>query len=752
MPDIYVTKRNDSLALLDYDKIHTVLFWATEGLKKVSVSDIELQANLQIYNKIPTTEIHEILIESAKELMSPRFPNYQYVAANLLNYYIRKEIFGETKELPHLSEVIEANIKHGVYDPIIMDHYDEDEIDIINDMIKHQRDFNFAHAGLQTLIDKYLLQDRKTKQLFETPQYMYIMIAMTLFSNYQKGKRLNYIRKFYNDISLFRISLPTPIMCGVRTPNRQYSSCTLIDIGDNLDSIFHSDMAVGMYTAKRAGIGINAGRIRAIGSKIRGGEVVHTGVIPFLKKLQSTTKCCTQNGVRGGGATTHFPFWHGEIEDVLVLKNNKGTDDNRVRHMDYSIQFCRLFYKRFLEDDSITLFSPHDVEDMYDAFGMDNDKFEELYVKYENSRIPKKRIKARDFFNKYCQERIGTGRIYLMNIDHCNTHSAFTDKINMSNLCQEITLPTTPINHIDNDDEDEGEIALCVLSAVNVGAIKKLSDIEGVCANIVRSLDFVIDNQDYPVNASLKMKKRRSIGIGVTNLAYYLAKNDVKYGDPEACDLVDELFEHIQYYAIKASVDLAKEFGPCEWFHRTKYSQGILPIDTYNKNVDKLTKRKHTLDWKGLRKEILEHGMRNSTLTAVMPCESSSVVSNSTNGIEPPRDLSVTKTSKQKPLKLLVPDVDKIGHQYTLAWDMPDNKGYTNIASVVQKWIDQAISVNHYYDPTKHEEGNLPLSQVARDVLYHYSMGGKTLYYANTYDGNTDAGEEQGCAGGACSV
>jgi ribonucleoside-diphosphate reductase alpha chain len=752
MSKINVTKRDGSLAPLDYDKIHTVLFWATEGLKKVSVSDIELNAKLQIYNKVETREIHKILIQSASELISPRFPNYQYVAARLLNYYIRKEIFGVTKDLPHLSEVIENNIKIGVYDPIVLEKYDEDELDIINDMIKHERDFNFAHAGLQQLIDKYLLQDRKTKQLYETPQYMYILIAMTMFSNYQKGKRLNYIRKFYNDISLFRISLPTPIMCGVRTPNRQYSSCTLIDIGDDLDSIFHSDMAVGYYTAKRAGIGLNAGRIRALGSKIRGGEVVHTGVIPFLKKLQYTTKCCTQNGVRGGNSTTHFPFWHKEIESVLVLKNNKGTDDNRVRHMDYSIQFCRLFYKRFLADEEITLFSPHDVPDLYDAFGIDNDLFDELYVKYENSRIPKKKIKAREFFNTYCQERIGTGRIYLMNIDNCNTHSAFLDKINMSNLCQEITLPTTPINHIDNSNEDDGEIALCVLSAINVGAVKKLSDLENICANIVRSLDFVVENQDYPVNASLKMKKRRSLGIGITNLAYYLAKNKVKYEDAEACNVVDELMEHIQYYCIKASVELAKEFGPCEWFERTKYSKGILPIDTYNKNVDKVVTRKRALDWNGLRKDVMAYGMRNSCLTAVMPCESSSVVTNSTNGIEPPRDLLSIKKSKQGLLKVLVPDVDSKGHNYTLAWEMSDNKGYTNIASVIQKWIDQAISVNHYYNPTQFEDGNLPLSQIAHDILHHYSMGGKTLYYANTYDGKADAGDEQGCAGGACSV
>ena len=754
MSEISVTKRNGKVELLDYEKIHAVLYWATEGLKKVSVSDIEIKAKLQLYDKIPTKDIHLALIQSAQDLISPKNCNYQYVAARLLNFYLRKEIFDTAKKMPHLEKVIHDNVKCGIYDKQIIDKYTSEDIDVLNDYIKHDRDFDFAYGGLQQLIDKYLLKDRKTGQIYETPQIMYMMIAMTLFQDYKKnGLRYNLIRKFYNDISTHKLSLPTPIMCGVRTPNRQYSSCTLIDVDDSLSSIFSSDQAIGMYTAKRAGIGLNCGRIRGIGSKIRGGEVVHTGVVPFLRKFEKTTRCCTQNGVRGGNSTTHFPFWHQEIEDILVLKNNKGTDDNRVRKMDYSIQLCRLFYKRFVEDKKISLFSPHLVSDMYDVFGLDNDKFEELYEEYEKEgTYVVGEVSARDLMNQLIQERIGTGRIYIMNIDHCNTHSSFIDKINMSNLCQEVTLPTYPIEHIDDNDDDTGEIALCVLSAINAGAIEKLTDLESVCMNAVRALDYVVENQDYPVKAARKMLKRRSLGIGVTNLAYYLAKNKVRYGDKKALPIVDELMEHIQYYCIKSSVQLAKELGPCEWFDRTKYSKGILPIDTYNKNVDELVERDFSLDWEELRKEVLEHGMRNSCLTALMPCESSSVVTNSTNGVEPPRDLLTSKKSKAGVLRVLVPDVDKLGHHYTLSYEMADNFGYTNIIAVIQKYIDQSISANHYYDFTKYDDMEMPMSAVAIDLLHAYKYGVKTLYYANTYDGKTDDFEDEACAGGACSV
>jgi ribonucleoside-diphosphate reductase alpha chain len=652
--------------------------------------------------------------------------------------------------MPTLLEVINNNIKNEIYDKSILEHYSESEIKKLDNIMKHKRDYDLVYAGVQQLIDKYLLKDRSTGKIYETPQYMYMLICMTLLAKEgDKVRRRTLIKDMYNDLSTFKISLPTPIMCGVRSPSRQYSSCTLIDVGDNLPSIFHSNTAVGYYTANRAGIGLNFGEIRGVGSKIRNGEVVHTGVIPFLKMYESTTKSCTQNGVRGGSSTTHFPFWHKEIEDILVLKNNRGTDDNRVRKMDYSIQFCRLFYRRFVEDGYITLFSPHEVRELYGWFGYNNDEFEKLYEQYERSRsIWKKRIKARTFFNHFCKERIETGRIYVMNIDHCNDHSSFTDKIKMSNLCQEITLPTTPLSHIDDNCNTDAEIALCVLSAINVGAIK-LSELKDICMNIVRALDSVIEYQMYPVGASMKMLKRRSIGVGITNLAYYLAKNGVTYDDSEACNVVDELMENIQYNLIRASIQLAKEKGKCEWFDRTKYSKGILPIDTYAKTVDKLVTRKSKLNWDKLRKDIEKHGMRNSTLTALMPCESSSLVTNSTNGIEPPRGLLSIKKSKQGLIPQVVPDIHNLRNKYTLAYDMINNQGYTNIVAVIQKYVDQAISANHYYRFDKYENGNLPMSEIAHDLLHSYKMGLKTLYYANTDDGKTD---EVVCESGACSI
>tara|TARA_B100001123_G_scaffold379084_1_gene447687 strand:- start:497 stop:2746 length:2250 start_codon:yes stop_codon:yes gene_type:complete len=747
-----VEKRDGRIEDFDNEKIHEVLFWAIDSIKGVTVSDIEIKVAPQFHDGITTQQIHQILVQGAADMITEKTPNYQYVAGNLLNFYLRKEVFGASDNMPSLFDVISKNIENDVYDEVILDHYSKDEIKKLDNLIKHKRDYDFAYAGLQQLIDKYLLKDRSSGSIYETPQYMYMLICMTLLANEpDKVKRRAQIKDLYNDLSTFKISLPTPIMCGVRTPSRQYSSCTLIDVGDNLPSIFHSNTAVGFYTANRAGIGLNFGEIRGVGSRIRNGEVVHTGVIPFLKMYESTTKSCTQNGVRGGSSTTHFPFWHKEIEDILVLKNNRGTDDNRVRKMDYSIQFCRLFYRRFVEDGKITLFSPHEVPDLYDAFGHDNDKFEELYEHYERSRsIWKTQIGARDLFTAFCKERIETGRMYVMNIDHCNDHSSFNDKVKMSNLCQEITLPTTPLGHIDDNCDTNAEIALCVLSAINLGAVKKLSDLKDICMNIVRALDSVIDNQSYPVGASMKMLKRRSIGVGITNLAYFLAKNGVKYDDSEACNLVDELMEHIQFYMIQASVRLAKEKGKCEWFDRTKYAKGILPIDTYCKEVDQIVSRKLSLPWEKLRKQIKQHGMRNSTLTALMPCESSSLVTNSTNGIEPPRGLLSIKKSKQGLLPQVVPDIHNLRNKYTLAYDMDSNKGYTNIVAVIQKYIDQSISANHYYNFAKYDNSNLPMSEVAHDLLYSYKMGVKTLYYANTDDGKTD--EIQSCESGACSI
>ena len=739
MSEINIIKRTGAKEPLNIDKIHTVVEFACDGLAGVSSSQIEMNANIQFYDGITTREIQEVLIRSANDLISLDHPNYQYAAARLLLYGTYKEVFGDYCTIP-LKNLIEQNVKLGVYDPEILELYDEEELNKLNTYIAHKRDENFTYAGLRQVVDKYLCQDRSTGQLYETPQYMYMMIAATLFAKYPPESRLSYVRRYYNAISLFKINVPTPIMAGVRTPMRQFASCVLVDSDDTLDSIFSSDMAIGRYIAQRAGIGINAGRIRGVNSKIRGGEVAHTGVIPFLKKFESTVRCCTQNGVRGGSATVHFPLWHQEIEDILVLKNNKGTEDNRVRKLDYSIQMNKTMYERLLEDGEITLFSPHDVPDLYDAYFGEPEKFKELYEKYERATsIKKKKLKAMDLFSDLLKERAETGRIYIMNVDHCNTHSSFKDTVYMSNLCQEITLPTNPLQHIDDTD---GEIALCILSAVNVGVIENFTDLHEICELAVRALDEVIDYQRYPVLAAeYGTKARRSLGIGYIGLAHFLARHKMGYNDTGAVDLVHHLTEAFQYFLLLASNQLAKEKGSCTAFQQTKYAKGILPIDTYKAEVDELiqpTTRQLAYDWDGLRESIKEHGLRHSTLSAQMPSESSSVVSNATNGIEPPRGFLSIKKSKKGPLKQIVPQYQSLKNYYTLLWDMPSNEGYINIVAVMQKFFDQAISGNWSYNPLNYDNNEVPMSVMLRDLLTTYKLGWKTSYYQNTYDFKTD--------------
>ena len=727
---IKVQKRDGRLELLDINKIHFVVEEACEGLSGVSSSQIEMNANIQFYDGMTTKDIQNVLVRSANDLISLEYPNYQYAAARLLSYDVRKEAHGQYEYIPLLKLII-RNIKLGVYDKGIVDKYNKSEIKRFNTWIRRDRDLRFTYAGLRQICDKYLVQDRSTGQLYETPQDMYMMIAATLFADYPEKTRMSYVKKYYDAISQHKINIPTPVMAGVRTPIRQFASCVLVDSDDTLPSIFSSDMAIGLYVARRAGIGINAGRIRGINSKIRGGEVQHTGVIPFLKKFESTVRCCTQNGVRGGNATVHFPIWHPEIEDILVLKNNKGTEDNRVRRMDYSIQISKLFYERFLNEEDITLISPHMAPGLYDAFG--TEEFDELYLKYEADKtVPKKTVPAQDLFFDLLKERAETGRIYIMNLDHCNSHSSFKDKVSMSNLCQEITLPTTPIQHVD---DDQGEIALCILSAVNVGGLNDLSELENICDLSVRALEQIIDYQDYPVKAAeVSTKKRRSLGIGYIGLAHYLAKNGVKYSDPEAWALVDRLSEAFQYHLLRASCDIAKEKGKCEGFERTKYADGQLPIDHYKKDVDKIVPHKQRMAWESLRKDIAKYGLRHSTLSAQMPSESSSVVSNETNGIEPPRALLSIKKSKKGPLKQIAPGFPKLKNDYTLLWDMPNNEGYINVVAMMQKYFDQAISGNWSYNPLQYENNEVPLSVMAQDMLTAYKLGWKTSYYQNTYD------------------
>ena len=732
-----VVKSDGSKVSIDLDKIHKMVHKACKKIAGVSESLVEMNSGLQFYDGITTKDIQKILVKSASDLISLENPNYQFVAARLLLYGIQKQVFNtkwkDSEIYPPLLDIIKRNIDKKVYDPAILEMYTEEEIEQCDKYIKHSRDITFTYAGLQQIVDKYLVQDRSNGEVFETPQFMYMLIAMTLFHKYDEDRRLDYVKRYYDAISTYKINIPTPIMAGVRTPLRQFASCVLVDSDDSLDSIFTSDMAIGRYVAQRAGIGINAGRIRGLGSKIRGGEVQHTGVIPFLKKFEATVRSCTQNGVRGGSATVHFPIWHQEIEDIIVLKNNKGTEDNRVRKLDYSIQISQLFYQRFLNNEDITLFSPHNVPGLYDAFG--TKEFDEMYEKYERATsVPKTKIPARELFTDILKERAETGRIYIMNIDHCNTHSSFLDKVNMSNLCQEITLPTDPLTHIDGD----GEIALCILSAINVGTIK-LEELSNLCDLAVRGLEELIDFQEYPVEAAKRSTKaRRSLGIGYIGLAHFLAKNKVSYADPEAHRLVHELTEKFQYELLCASADIAEEKGACEYFDRTKYAKGKLPIDHYKKDVDEITPNELKCDWEGLRKRIKENGLRHSTMTAQMPSESSSVVSNATNGVEPPRDYLSVKKSKKGTLKQVVPQYSILKNFYTLLWDMEDNDGYIKTLAVMQKFFDQAISGNWSYNPENYPNGEVPVSILAGDMLKTFKYGWKTSYYQNTMDGKTE--------------
>ena len=737
--EINVIKRDGTKTPLDLNRVHHIVEHACRGLAGVSESQVEISSGLQFFDGIKTSDIQEILVRSANDLISLEAPNYQYVAARLLLFSLRKAVYGGHPDNPTpFIDHIQSCIDRNLYDEDILKKYTVEEITELGNYIDHDRDYLFTYAGTRQVVDKYLVQDRSTGEVYETPQFMYMMIAATLFQDDDKFYRVKYVKKYYDAISKHKINIPTPIMGGVRTPLRQFASCVLVDVDDTLDSIFSSDMAIGKYVAQRAGIGINAGRIRGINSKIRGGEVQHTGVVPFLKKFESTVRCCTQNGIRGGSATVHFPIWHQEIEDIIVLKNNKGTEDNRVRKLDYSIQMSKIFYERFVQNSEITLFSPHDVPGLFEAFG--TDEFDSLYIQYElNDSVPKKRVKAQELILDILKERAETGRLYLMNIDHCNSHSPFKDKVSMSNLCQEITLPTTPLQHIDGS----GEIALCILSAINVGKLTKLDELDELCELAVRGLDALIDYQEYPVQAAEQStKNRRSLGIGYIGLAHYLAKNGAKYDSEKAYDLVHKLTERFQFALLSASNQLAMEKGPCGYFGKTKYADGILPIDTYKSDVDEIIPNNLSCDWEHLRGRIKEYGLRHSTLSAQMPSESSSIVSNATNGIEPPRDYLSIKKSKKGPLKQIVPSYTTLKNNYTLLWDMPNNDGYIKVTAIIQKFFDQAISGNWSYNPENYPNNEVPMQQMAMDWLNTYKYGWKTSYYQNTYDAKKDGDDE----------
>ncbi len=753
--NIQVTKRDGDREQLDLEKIHKVITWAAEGLDNVSVSEVELKSHIQFYDGIKTTDIHETLIKSAADLISAQAPDYQYLAARLAIFHLRKKAFGQF-EPPRLYSHVVKLVEEKKYDQHLFRDYTEAEFDQMEAFMDHSRDMTFSYAAVKQLEGKYLVQNRVTGQFYESPQMLYLLIGACLFADYPKETRLNFIERFYHAVSTFRLSLPTPIMSGVRTPTRQFSSCVLIECGDSLDSINATSSAIVKYVSQRAGIGINAGNIRALGSPIRGGEAFHTGCIPFYKHFQTAVKSCSQGGVRGGAATLFYPIWHLEVENLLVLKNNRGVEENRVRHLDYGVQFNKLMYQRLIEGGNITLFSPSDVPGLYDAFFADQEKFEQLYRQYEqDSTIRKTTLKALELFSLFASERASTGRIYLQNVDHCNTHSPFDPAVapvRQSNLCLEIALPTKPLSHIN---DEEGEIALCTLAAFNLGTLSDLAELEELAELVVRALDSLLDYQDYPVPAAYNSTMgRRPLGVGVINFANYLAKNDVRYSDGSANGLTHRTFEAIQYYLLKASNTLAKEKGTCSMFNETTYSKGVLPVDTYKRDLDAICAEPLHLDWEGLRAGISKHGLRNSTLTALMPSETSSQISNATNGIEPPRGFVSVKASKDGILKQVVPDLAELQDRYELLWSMPDNNGYLQLVAIMQKFVDQTISANTNYDPSLFEGGKVPMKLLLKDVLTAYKLGVKTLYYHNTRDGAADAQNDMddGCAGGACKI
>ena len=754
--NLKVTKRDGRLENIDLDKIHRVVTWAAEGLKNVSVSQVELKSHIQFYNGIRTDDIHETIIKAAADLISQETPDYQYLAARLAIFHLRKIAYGQF-EPPHLFDHVKKLTEAGKYDRHIIEDYSREEFDELNAYIDHSRDMTFSYAAVKQLEGKYLVQNRVTRQIYETPQFLYVLVAMCLFSKYPKDTRLNYVKRFYDAVSTFKVSLPTPIMSGVRTPTRQFSSCVLIECDDSLDSINATTSAIVKYVSQRAGIGINAGRIRGLGAEIRGGEAQHTGCIPFFKMFQAAVKSCSQGGVRGGAATLFYPLWHIEAESLLVLKNNRGVEDNRIRQLDYGVQINRLLYTRLIKGGNITLFSPNEVPGLYDAFFADQDEFERLYTKYEQDpNIRKRTLSATDLFSTLMQERAGTGRIYIQNVDHCNTHSPFDPRVapvHQSNLCMEIALPTKPL---DNINDPNGEIALCTLSAFNLGALNSLDELEGLADLTVRALDALLDYQDYPVEAArTATMNRRTLGIGVINYAYYLAKNGVRYSDDSALGLTHRTFEAMQYYLLKASVNLAKEYGACPLFNQTVYSQGKLPIDTYKKDLDAVCNEPLHYDWESLRADIVKYGLRNSTLTALMPSETSSQIANATNGIEPPRGLVSVKASKDGILKQVVPEFETLKDAYETLWQLPGNEGYLKLVGVMQKFVDQSISANTAYDPNKFEGSKVSMKQMLKDLLTAYKYGVKTLYYHNTRDGADDTQtdiQDDGCAGGACKI
>lgn len=748
--EIFVIKNSGEKAPFQVEKINRIVEWAVENDSHIFASEILVNAELNIRNNIKTSDIHDVLIESASNLISLEKPEYSKAAAKLLVYKLRKQVWGG-KNPPKLYDFIKKGVDKKIYDPSILDFYTEKEINKLDEKINHDRDYTFEYAGLKQLCDKYLVQNRQTGKIFETPQFMYILVAMTFFKKYESNK-IQYVKKAYDYFSKFKINLPSPVVAGLRTLEVTGASCCLMRMGDSLKSITKTVSFAMEATSAKYGIGIDMSEIRAIGSPIRHGETLHTGVIPFLKVVESAIKSCKQGGGRRGAGTITFPIFHYEIESILPLKDNTGTEDNRVRQLDYTISMSKLFWDRIKNKEDITLFSSHECPDLYEAFG--TPEFDDLYKKYESKRGLKfkKKISTASLASSLFKERVQTGRYYIINVDLANDYSPWSGRVTMGNLCVEVTQE---ISRIASQDE---EVGVCVLAAINMSNIASDTEHEKVCDLSVRMLDELIDIQDYFHPAAENFaKNKRSLGIGVLNLADWLLKQGLDYESPEAPTAISRFFEKQQYYLIKSSCELAKEKGACNYSDKSLYTQGILPDTHYKKDLDDFIVNDLQQDWDALRKDLKEYGIRNATLSAIMPCEASARISGSTNGIEPPRSPITYMKSKGSTLPCLVPSIKQY-KKYTYAFNMKSNEGYLKCAAAIQRWTCMAMSTNMYYGYHKYPDGKIPLNDLLMDHFLAYKWGIKTLYYLNTDDGDkqfeleVEVEDKSGCDGGACTI
>jgi ribonucleoside-diphosphate reductase alpha chain len=739
MAIITVLKRNGTKVPLDLEKWQNQIAKVCSGTSDVSQSMIEIKAQLHFYDGISTREIDAVTLRACVDLIDVEanpdvgHVNYQYVAGKQRLSMLRKDVYG-SYEVPHLYQIVKRNVEIGLYTPELLEWYTEDDWSRMNDIIDHSKDEQYGYAAIEQLIEKYLVRNRSTKEIYETPQVRYMIAAATVFHKEEPNTaRMKYIKEYYNAASDGLFTLATPVLAGLGTPTKQFSSCVLIRSDDDLDSIFASGEMMAKYASKRAGIGLEIGRLRPLGSPIRGGEIMHTGMIPFLKKWFGDLRSCSQGGIRNASATVFYPIWHHQFDDLIVLKNNQGTEETRVRHMDYGVVLSAFFWRRFKNKESITFFDPNEVPDLYEAFYRDSKRFEDLYCQYEKDSSLRKKVMAAEevFKSGILKERTDTGRIYLVFIDNVMNQGPFDPEyhtIYQSNLCCEILLPTRPFKRLD---DEQGRIALCTLGSINWGAFRHPEDMRRACRILQRSLCNILDYQDFlSIQSRLSNEEIQPLGIGVTNLAYWHAKRGLHYGDDDALREVKSWIEHQAFYLTEATVELAQERGRCKDSDHTRYGQGVFPWELRATGVNDLTDFAPELDWETLRKEMKEHGVRNATLMAIAPVESSSVVINSTNGIEMPMSLITVKESKAGSFTQVVPEYHKLKNKYQLMWDQTDCVGYIKTAAVLAAYVDQSISTNTFYNPAHFANRKVPTTLIAKNLMQAHHWGLKTFYYS----------------------